>query len=237
MRASDDGADPKVRTSSRARVAYHLATQVGEGESFTMQSVRDACPGIEQIDRRMRELREVGWVIRTYKDHAGLQPQELFLEKIGDRVWEPNYKGAAAQRISGPLRREVFARDGNRCQECGIGAGEEYPDYPGRFARMTVGHWLPLARGGTNAKGNLRTECSMCNETGKNATGTPVDPQLVRVKMKSLSRAEKAVLLAWMRAGRREFSPLEDVWSQYRSLPAEERASVVDYLEGMFTAG
>lgn len=218
-------------------MAHHLATEVGEGASFTMQSVRDACPGIEQIDRRMRELREVGWVIRTYKDHAGLQPQELFLETIGDRVWEPGYKGTAVQRISGPLRREVFARDGNRCQECGIGAGEEYPDYPGRFARMTIGHWLPLARGGTNAKTNLRTECSMCNETGKNATGTPVDPELVRVKMKALGRSEKAVLLTWMKAGRREFSPLEDVWSQYRSLPAEERSSMEGYLAGMMDAG
>lgn len=215
-------------------MAYYLATAVGEGNTFTMQAVRDACPGISQVDRRMRELRELGWVIHTYKDSASLQPEQLRLVRIGDRVWEPDYKPlVAGTRIPGPLRREVLERDHHRCTVCGIGAGEEYPDYPGRRARMTIGHVQPIGRGGRTEKKNLRTECAMCNETAKDTTSSPTDPTLVMRRIRELPRKEKAILAQWMSADQRDFSELEDVWAEYRSLPAANREVLRAYLDGI----
>src|SRR5437868_290630 len=85
---------------SRTRVAHWLFAEVGEGRVFTKNDMRDALPGIEQIDRRMRDLRPLGWKIRTYKVMPTLAANELFLEKIGDRIWESDYR---------PPRRAVLS--------------------------------------------------------------------------------------------------------------------------------
>lgn len=224
---SEPGATPaEMGKSSKAKVAHYLATNVGEGHVFTMGAVRDALPRINQIDRRMRELRELGWEIRTYRDRTNLAPNEYLLEKIGDRVWESSYVPPKKSGVSAVLRRKVFERDENRCRECGIGAGEEYPDLRGRKARMTIGHWVPKERGGGDDFDNLRTECSICNEPAKNLTETPVDPNLVKAKVKNLSRRERERLMAWVLAGRRTFDDVEEVWAMYRRIPGPAQDDV-----------
>jgi len=217
----------------RNRVANWLAEEVGEGNVFTKNQLRAALPGIEQIDRRMRDLRPLGWAIRTYKDMAILAPNELYLEKIGDRVWEPEYRPPRVVGLSAALRREVFERDGHRCVVCGVDFGSEYPDRPGVVARGTIGHWLPKERGGTDDVSNLRAECHLCNETAKNLTAQPVDAELLKRKLRELSRSEKQQIASWMLAGKRTFSPVESLWAQYNQLPAMRRDEVRQFLSDM----
>lgn len=207
------------KLSSRPKVACYLATVVGEGKRFTMGQVRTALPNVNQIDRRTRELREYGWTIHNYRDYVGLRPEEYLLEKVGDRIWEPTYKSSKKSGVSATVRRQVHDRDKNRCLVCGIGKGEEYPEYPGRKARLTIGHYVPKERGGTDDPSNLRTECAICNEPSKNMTETPVDTNLVKAQIKSLGRKEREQLMQWVLADRRSFSKVENVWAEYSRLP------------------
>jgi 5-methylcytosine-specific restriction endonuclease McrA len=216
--------------SSRARVALYLSQEVGEGNQFHKNAVREALPGIEQVDRRMRELREVGWIIRNYKDHPSLKPNELLLENVGDAVWEVGYKSPASARVSGKVQRQVFDRDGNRCVVCGVAAGEEYPNRPGVIARMTIGHLVPKGRKGWNSLDNLRTECSFCNETVRHLSAAPVDPELLKAQIKEMPRRERALLASWVIKDKRDFTMAEELWAKYRQLPAPQRDEVRDLL-------
>lgn len=211
------------------RVGHYLATEVGEGNRFEKATLREIIPNTEQVDRRMRDLRKVGWVIRNYKDMASLPPNELFLEKIGQHVWEDDFKWPV-DGLTSSKRRKVLDRDGRRCMVCGLDFGEEYPDRPGVVARPTIGHVLPKERGGTDDVDNLRAECQFCNETARNLTDTPVDAELLKRRIMELRREDKNTLAQWMLAGRRSFSDAERLWAQYNQLPQPKREEVREAL-------
>jgi len=218
---------------SRTRVAHWLFAEVGEGNVFTKNDMREALPGIEQIDRRMRDLRPLGWVIRTYKDMRSLAASDLFLEKVGDRIWEPDYKPPRRTPLSAATRRAVFERNGRRCMVCGVDLGSKYPDMPGLVARPTIGHWLPLDRGGTNDISNLRPECHLCNETARNLTAQPLDAELLKRRLKELPHSEKQQLLDWMNAGKRSFSRVEELWVEVSQLPDTRRDELRGFISAM----
>lgn len=211
------------------RVAYYLATEVGEGEVFNMAILREIVPNRNQVDRRMRDLRDVGWKIRTYKDKASLEPNELYLETIGDRVWEDGYKWPKKGLTAGK-RRKVFDRDGRRCMVCGMDFGAEYPDRPGVIARPTIGHILPKERGGGDDLENLRPECQFCNETARNLTELAADVPLLKRRVLELNRADKQLLASWMLTGRRTFSEVDRLWAQYNQLPLPSREEIREAL-------
>jgi hypothetical protein len=211
------------------RVGHYLATEVGEGNKFDKQTLRQIVPNTEQVDRRMRDLRKVGWVIRNYKDKASLRPNELYLETIGDHVWETGYKWPE-EGLTAAKRRKVFDRDGRRCMVCGIDFGAEFPDRPGVVARPTVGHILPKERGGTDSLENLRPECQFCNETARNLTDMPADVDLLKRRVMELNRSDKQMLASWMLAGRRSFSDAERLWAQYSQLPLPARDEIRETL-------
>ncbi|MFD9941451.1 HNH endonuclease [Nonomuraea sp. NPDC059023] len=215
-----------AKLGTRIRVALWLYHEIGEGERFRKQQLRNAIPDIEQVDRRMRDLRPAGWIIRTYRDLANLSPDELLLEKIGAHIWEPGQRSAGLRAISGKVRREVMDRDGHRCVRCGIGAGEEYPDDPGSHARLTMGHVTPHKYGSTAQPEDLVTECARCNETAKHLTGVQFSSEQVWDRIQELPRKEKVKLLSWMAADRRAVSDTEKIWSHYRQLPAARRGTV-----------
>lgn len=223
-----DWRDPGL--GARIRVALWLYHEVGEGRKFNKQQLRTAIPGVEQIDRRMRDLRPAGWVIRTYRDMASLSPDELFLEKIGTHVWEPGKRSAGLRSVSGKLRREVMDRDHHRCVRCGITAGEEYPDEPGSAARLTLGHVNPHKYGSKAQLDDLVTECARCNETAKQFTGVQLSAEQVWDRIQELPRREKEKLLQWMASGRRPMSPTENAWAHYRQLPAAQRDTITAWL-------
>ena len=123
---------------SRIRVALWLASEIGEGGVFTKSQLREAFPNVEQVDRRMRDLRPEGWKIATYREDRSLEVDELRLIAIGGYVWEPGYQSRASIGLTDQQRQAVLARDGYACIHCGIAGGEQYPDDPVRTAKLTV---------------------------------------------------------------------------------------------------
>jgi 5-methylcytosine-specific restriction endonuclease McrA len=212
--------DPTLGAAKR--VAHYLATVIGEGQKFEKALLRTIVPNTEQVDRRMRDLRRVGWKIRNYKDSGNLKPNELFLEHVGDAVWKDGYKWPEDGLTAGK-RRKVFDRDGRRCMVCGIDFGDEYFDRPGVIARPTIGHITPKERGGTNDVENLRPECHLCNETARNLTEQAVDVELLKRRILELRREDKRQLAKWMQAEKRTYTDAERLWAQYNQLPKPAR--------------
>lgn len=211
------------------RVAHFLANEVGLGQKFEKSTLRTIVPDTEQVDRRMRDLRKVGWKIRNYKDMATLKPNELFLEQIGDAVWEDGYKWPTEGLTAG-TRRKVLDRDGPRCMVCCIDFGAEYPDRPGVLARATIGHITPKERGGSDDLDNLRPECQMCNEVARNLTAPGVDVELLKRRVLELGREDKKQLTQWLLAGKRSYSASERIWIQYNQLPGPARDRIREAL-------
>ncbi|MFD8159703.1 MULTISPECIES: hypothetical protein [Streptomyces] len=87
--------DSELNMGSMVRAALWLVTVVGEGNVFTKRDLREAFPGVAQIDRRMRDLREYGWSIATNRDDALLGANECRFVKAGHPVWEPGVRRAA----------------------------------------------------------------------------------------------------------------------------------------------
>lgn len=225
------------RLGARIRVALWLYHEIGEGQRFNKQQLRKAIPDVEQVDRRMRDLRPAGWIIRTYRDLASLSPEELLLEKIGAHVWEPGQRSAGLRAVSGKDRREVMERDGHRCVRCGIGAGEEYPDDSGSRARLTLGHVLPHKHGSAARPEDLVTECARCNETAKHLTGVQFSSEQVWDRIQELPRKEKMKLLSWMVSDRRTLTDTEKIWLHYRQLPAAHRDALKIQLSAVLGEG
>ncbi|MFF3556462.1 HNH endonuclease [Streptomyces tsukubensis] len=218
---------------ARVRVALWLRDEVGEGGTFRKQEIRAVITGTEQVDRRMRDLRPAGWVIRTYRDKPSLQPDQLYLEKIGQPVWEREHRAAGLRQISAKTRRAVYERDGHMCRRCGITAGEEYTEGPRSRARLTLGHVTPYKHGGGVEAADLITECARCNETVQHLTGVQMGPEQVWDRMAALSGPNMRLLMSWIAVDRRYLGKAEEVWALYRQLPAEARDRLAGDLEDL----
>lgn len=113
--------------------------------------------------------------------------------------------------------------------------GEEYAEYPGEFARLQIGHWVPLDQGGSStATGNLRTECHRCNGAIRNRTGAIATAASVRARVQALPGQQRRLLLSWLEQERRDVSGAERLlFYEARQLPpAEQRGTIAD-LRGM----
>jgi hypothetical protein len=222
-----EGTPPDYRDQglgARARVAAYLAECVGEGRVFTKQDLRAALPGIEQVDRRMRDLRSAGWVIRTYRDASDLKSHQLRLEAIGEPVWEAGKRSAGLRPTTAQVRREVLDRDGHRCIRCGITAGEAYPDDPGSRARLTV---APVRVGTSSASAaDMATECVRCSEPVKQPGASEPTGDAVLERISALDLKDQVRLLAWMARDMRTPDAAEQAWAGYRRLPAPDRQHV-----------
>ncbi|MFJ8231394.1 HNH endonuclease [Streptomyces sp. NPDC094448] len=216
---------------ARVRVALWLRDEVGEGGIFHKQEMRAVIKGTEQVDRRMRDLRPAGWLIRTYRDKPSLQPDQLYLEKIGQPVWDPEHRAAGLRQISAKVRRAVYEKDGHMCRRCGIAAGEEYADEPGSRARLTLGHVTPRKHGGGVEAADLITECARCNEMVRHLTGVQMNAEQVWDRMTALSGPNMKLLMDWIAVDRRHLGKAEEVWALYRQLPAEARGKLAGDLE------
>jgi len=210
--------------ASRQLVMEFLRNEVGIGNTFTMTQLRERHPGINQIDRRMRDLRPAGWVIDSCQTDTSLPIDTYRLVKIGGDTLPP--------AVSGRARREVFEAANNRCQVCGVGAGEPYPDEPNRICRLQIGHWIPKDQGGHGtSRGNLRAECQRCNEAMRNSQGSMVTSQSVLVRAGNLGRSARAELIQWMTQGSRDQSESEKLWYEWRQLPPSEQEIILEELE------
>lgn len=231
----------KQRFGGEKRIAAYLNFNVEVGQLFTMRDLREGIgtDGIaedsEQLGRRLRNLRPDDWVIISYKDRRDLPPDTYRLDSKGTRVWlgERNKR----EEISARVRRLVLERDSQTCQICGIARGEEYDEYPGRLARMTIGHRVPGHRLGGASLDELQTECSMCNEPMRDELPDPESYEEVLPEVRSLGRAQLRKLYRWMAAGRRDRDRAEHVYGRVRRLGPEDQRKVAAKIFDMIGEG
>lgn len=210
--------DPDLGTMKR--VALWLVSVVGAGNEFTKEDLRQAFPGVSQVDRRMRDLRDFEWRIDTNREDPTLEPHEQRFVRAGIPVWEPG-RASRNTAISAARRREIIANDGNMCRSCGITPGALYE---GTFeaAQLDIARRDVRRPDGTMAQ-DLVTECNRCRVGGR---GLTADLDDVLRRAAELSPIERRVFIGWIAADRREFSRIEELWGRYRSLPGESRAAV-----------
>jgi hypothetical protein len=208
------------------RVALWLVTDVGEGSEFTKESLRRSFPGVSQVDRRMRDLREFGWRIDTNREDPGLNPDQQRFVQAGLPVWEQGVtRPRKTAAIGAARRREVIAADGNLCRSCGITPGQTYAGTY-EMAQLDIARReVRDADGTTEIK--LVTECNRCRVGGR---GLVADLGATLRGVGALSSIERRVLAGWIKADKRDFSTVERLWSDYRSLPEESRTTLRDTL-------
>lgn len=211
------------------RAALWLVQEVGAGNTFTKEQLRAAFPGVSQIDRRVRDLRDYGWVILANTEDASLATEEQRFAKVGAAVWDPKERRAAAARnaLSAKDIRAVLERDDFMCTVCGISGGEEYPDDPNRTAVLSVTRRttvLPDSR----EEVLLLTECKRCRAGSSDA---PARADEVAADIGILDPADRRRLARWIARNRRVSTPLDRAWSAYRRLPADARDEIFSSLE------
>ncbi|CAL9463732.1 hypothetical protein SUDANB108_02705 [Streptomyces sp. enrichment culture] len=211
------------------------------GDIFTMNELRDALgPDIvgrsEHLNRRLRTLRSVGWIIPSYKDDGSLGTDEYRLEARGARYWLDEDRRAHKRFApSARVRRDVIDRDGGRCVVCGTAAGESYPGEPDSKARLTIGHRVPQERLRTRRAAdeidNWRTECARCNEPVRDEVPDPLQYDEVLAQVRRLSRGNKQTLLSWLKRAERTRSQLDRVYDLARILPHNKQEELIAYLQ------
>lgn len=227
-----DYSNPKTG-GSMIRAACWLASEIGEGNPFTKEALRAALPGVAQIDRRVRDLRKFGWVIEEARTGSGLGTNEQRLAKIGVHVWDKKARdGAKVPTISAKVREEVFHRDGHACRRCGIAAGEPFDDEGSVVARLTAGHVYPDSLGSKATASDLITTCQRCNESVQNQTRNYFSLDQLIERAHSLSMEDRQDLVSWIEADRRYVSDVEQLWRDFRQLPAAERVKFSERFEG-----
>lgn len=216
--------DPKLGTMKRA--GLWLVNVVGEGNVFTKEEVKAAFPGISQADRRVRDLRDHGWLISTHREDASLGQHEQRFVKQGAPVWQPGKGTRPGTSITQTRRREVLAQDGHFCRSCGIAPGELYA---GTYesAQIDIARRVVRQPNGLEET-ELVSECNRCRVGGRGAV-TDLGEMLSRVE--SLSGLDRRMLSGWMDRDQREFSAAEKFWADYRTLPEESRAKIRDVLK------
>ncbi|MFF8317171.1 HNH endonuclease [Streptomyces bobili] len=220
-----DWRDPKL--GSMARSALWLLHEVGEGNFFTKEQLHAAFPDVAQIDRRLRDLRDHGWVIHTSRDDPTLERTDQRLVKQGTSVWDPVARKRQAA-VARNARRAVLERDGFACRYCGHSAGEG----AATPSALSVVHLVPLAEGGKDDLDNLVVLCSDCNRRGVLRHGMPAGPDVEKltVEVAALSVRERTQLLAWMTMGERPRTAIEEIWAQYLLLPSHHRQQMAKQL-------
>lgn len=211
-----------TRAGARIRVALWLRSEVGTGGSFTKAQLRAAFPKIEQVDRRMRDLRRDGWVIATYREDRSLASDELRLVGMGGPVWEAGYRSTAVNTVTDKERRAVFAGDNYSCVYCGISGGETYVDDPVRTAKLSVAR----IKSGSSDRPQLVSVCDRCRA----AAPAESSSSAILADIANLDDADRANLRSWIERGRRQVSPAEQVWGKLRRLPRPARDNVADHI-------
>lgn len=220
--------NPDLKAGTMVKAALWLLQVVGEGNTFTKSELREAFPGVSQADRRVRDLRDYGWVILTNTEDATLTAEDQRFEKAGVPVWDPAARRAAAptKAISAKEKQAVLQRDDYMCTTCGISGGEPYLDDSNQTAVLSITRAHTVLPGG-GEEILLVTECKRCR-AGSN--GDPLRADEVLADIKSLDLHDLRRLTRWIERGRRGSTPLERAWAAYRRLPEEAKKAVHDSL-------
>lgn len=213
------------------RGALWLLQVVGEGNTFTKNQLRDAFPGISQVDRRIRDLRDYGWVVYSSTEDASLLAEDQRFIKAGVPVWDPRARRAAApqKNITPKERQAILARDGYMCTLCGIAGAEPYPDEPVMTAVLAIARRTVTGDDGRERE-VLVTECKRCRSGDGPA---PLGVKDALAAAADLSPGELRRLQRWMERGRRGATVLDLAWTAYLRVSPEERREVAGRLRDM----
>jgi hypothetical protein len=206
------------------RGALWLVQEIGEGNTFTKEQIRQAFPGISQADRRIRDLRDFGWVMHTSSEDATLVMEEQRLVKVGVAVWNPAERRAAAlkQPLQKKDRMAAMARDDFMCKVCGISASEPYLDDSNQTAMLSVVRQVTVLPDGSEET-YLMTVCKRCTAGSKDH---PARADEVFEQIQNLDADERRRLARWIERGRRGSTALDRAWNGYRRLPADAQDKV-----------
>jgi 5-methylcytosine-specific restriction endonuclease McrA len=220
--------DPESKAGTMIRGALWLLQVVGEGGTFTKNELRTAFPGISQIDRRIRDLRDYGWILHSSTEDASLLAEDQRFVKAGVPVWDPHERRQAAPRkaISSKDRQTVLIRDGYMCTLCGIAGAEPYPDDPVMTAVVAVSRRSIRTLDGRETE-TFVTECKRCS-SGRGAS--PIDERDVLLAARDLSPGDRRRLIRWMERGRRGGTELDRAWAAFLRVPIDKRHDVTDQL-------
>ncbi|MGX1910343.1 hypothetical protein ACWIID_15995 [Streptomyces phaeochromogenes] len=222
--------DPELKSGTMVRGALWLIQVVGEGNTFTKEQIRKAFPRVSQADRRIRDLRDYGWVMLTNTEDATLTAEDQRFIKVGVPVWDPVARRAATPQkaISNKEKQAVMARDHYMCTICGISGGDSYYDDSNQTAVLSVTRRKTVLPD-TSEETLLVTECKRCR-SGADGALARADEAIAEIK--SLAPGDQRRLLRWIERDRRGSTQLERAWNSYRRLPADARDEVRSALEG-----
>ncbi|WP_242091025.1 hypothetical protein [Curtobacterium sp. DN_7.5] len=218
--------DPESSAGTMVRGALWLLQVVGEGGTFTKNQLREAFPGVSQADRRIRDLRDWGWVVHSSAEEASLLAEDQRFVKAGVAVWDPQERRKASPRraMSSKERRAVFARDGYMCTLCGIAGAEPYRDDPVMTAVLSVSRRKVRTIEGFETE-MLVTECNRCRSGQENV---PIDMGDAVAAAAGLSQDDRRRLLRWMDRGRRGMSEFDRAWAAYLRTPINLRPELAE---------
>ncbi|MGA5731756.1 hypothetical protein ACPCI1_24330 [Streptomyces seoulensis] len=213
--------DRDLKAGTMIRGALWLVQVIGEGQTFTKEQIRSAFPGIAQADRRIRDLRDYGWVMLTNTEDATLTAEDQRFVRAGVAVWDPAARRAAMPQkaVSNKEKQAVMRRDHFMCTICGISGGESYHDDSNQTAVLSVIRRKTILPGSAEQV-LLVTECKRCH-SGSDGAAARADEVLEEIRQ--LDMGEQRRLLRWMERDRRGTTPLERAWNSYRRLPADAR--------------
>jgi hypothetical protein len=216
--------DPNLKAGTMVKGALWLLQEVGVGNVFTKADIRETFPDAAQADRRIRDLRDYGWVLHTSADDATVLREQTRFVSPGAEVWDRRARRAAAQDkgLSAKARDAVMERDEFMCTVCGISGAEEYPDDNTQTAVLSV---MRQSVSGPDG-GSTDAYVTVCKRCKSGRSGRIVDPLRVQRAIEDLGDAERQLLWQWIRAGRRTIAPAERAWAMYQSLPPEGRSIV-----------
>jgi hypothetical protein len=207
--------DPKLKAGTKIKAALWLVSEVGVGNTFTKEQLRQAFPGVTQIDRRVRELRAHGWVIDTRAEDVALNHDEQRFVATGQPIWQREgdmYDHTGT--ISAKIRRKTFAEDDYQCVTCGIAGGETYPEAPHIKAVLSLSRRSIRSSEGVNSR-MLVTECQRCRAGIEGRSEVDVANLLRQIE--ALDAPGLAVFRRWVVTGRRRL--LDRLWGEFRRLP------------------
>lgn len=216
--------DPELTAGTMIRGALWLLQVIGEGGTFTKNELRTAFPGVSQIDRRIRDLRDYGWIVHSSTEDASLLMEDQRFVKAGVAVWDPRERRQAApgKAMSSKDRQAVLIRDGYMCTLCGIAGAEPYPDDPVMTAVLAVSRRTIRTADGLEAD-EFVTECKRCR-SGR--ASLHIDEREVLLAARELSPGDRRRLVRWMERGRRGSTELDRAWAAYLRMPADMRQDV-----------
>ncbi len=156
---------PDAALAARWRRAADIRKMTGSGKERLLAYLQEISPMVADQDelsyvakikswqRRIRELDEEGWEIRSNIDEPQLAPGSYRLASL---IKRPSQARGAIR-----LRYQILDRDRFACVDCGT------PRAGG--VRLEVHHVKWVSRGGSNDRDNLVTLCNACH-AGRHAT-------------------------------------------------------------------